>query len=81
MSESELYRLSYGPWPETVEAFVELLEAGAELGNIHLMTFEEHMMFCMQTSVQEKGVPARDGDHQQYPSILGRNITRELRRE
>ena len=41
---------------ETVEAFVELLEARAELGDIHLMTFDEHMMFRMLTGVQDKGM-------------------------
>ncbi len=39
-----------------MEAFVELLEAGAELGDIHLMTFDEHMMFRMLTGVQDKGM-------------------------
>ncbi len=41
---------------ETVEAFVELLEARAELGDIHHMTFDEHMMFRMLTAVQDKGM-------------------------
>ncbi len=41
---------------ETVEAFVELLEARAKLGDIHLMKFDEHMMFRMLTSVQDKGM-------------------------
>ncbi len=41
---------------ETVETFVELLEARAELGDIHLMTFDEHMMFHMLTCVQDKGM-------------------------
>ncbi len=39
-----------------MEAFVGLLEARTELGDIHLMTFDEHMMFCMLTGVQDKGM-------------------------
>ena len=41
---------------ETVETFVELLEAHAKLGDIHLMTFDEHMMFHMLTCIQDKGM-------------------------
>ncbi len=41
---------------DTVEAFVKLLEARAELGDIHLMTFDEHMMFHMLTGVQDEGM-------------------------
>ena len=41
---------------EMVEAFIELLEARAELSDIHLMTFDEHMIFCMLTGVQDKGM-------------------------
>ncbi len=39
-----------------MEAFFELPEARAELGDIHLMTFNEHMMFHMRTGVQYKGM-------------------------
>ena len=36
---------------ETVEAFVELLEARAEEGDFHLVTFNEHMIFRTLTGV------------------------------
>ena len=41
---------------QTVEAFVKLLEAQAELGNTHLIMFDKHMMFHILTGVQDKGM-------------------------
>ena len=44
-----------------MEAFVKLLEALAELGDIHLMTFNEHMMFRMLTASRTRACSPSGG--------------------